>query len=149
MIQAALDGAQNLIEAETRRRFDSRTATLTRRVINGQLFLPDLISATTMEWAASRFSTFASVDLDLDDEDPHRRAWLQNLNGVVRITGTWGFSTPPDAIKGLEIDLAAGSLVDGPRATGRIAAVDEDASISLQVTPEDVIEAYRDRVQYI
>ena len=147
-IQAVLDEAQSDIEQRTARQFGMVTEARTLPVLQGNVFLPDLVSASAMLYSGSRFGAFATAMVMLDEAAPHRRAWIQHSSGFLRIEGVWGFSAVPEAIKGLEIDLAAAKLVDGPRATGRIAQVNEDASIALQVTPESVIEAWRDRVKY-
>ena len=148
VILEVLNAAQDQIHQRTGRRFDSTTTTRTVRVINAAAYLPDLITATAVQWASSRFGTFADVEYVLDDRAPHRVAIVKQSSGFVEIEGDWGFDPTPEAIKQCEIDLAAGLLVDGPRATRLLAQTRDDAPIATLITPNDIIEAYKDRVQY-
>ncbi len=150
VIQAALDSGHDLIDQRTGRRFDAATLTRTLDVLAGRLLLPDLISMTGAQWAYIRRATFGDIEIELDDETPHRIAYIAHTGGVCRIVGQWGFDPTPPAIVQCEIDLAAGILEDGPRASGSRAAVGGgDVPTSVSVGPDDTIAAYADGRRYL
>ena len=145
VIQAALDAGHGLIEQRTGRRFDSYTATRTLDVLSRRVLLPDLLTYSSTLWAIRRGYPFAGVEIELDDALPHRIAHIAHTAGACRIVGQWGFDPTPPAIVQCEIDLAAGLLDDGPRATGARSGVGGgDVPTAVSVGPDDTIAAYSD-----